>query len=79
MALNLKTFATRTITAIIFVTVLLAGICYNYVSFTVYFLWFLFGAYEFYQLAEKLGAKPYKWIGYLAGACMFGYSIVGKL
>lgn len=77
MALNLKTFTTRTITAIVFVTVLLTCICYNYLSFTaLFFIVSVWGLYEFYQLSEKLGAKPYKPIGYLAGICMFGYSVV---
>jgi phosphatidate cytidylyltransferase len=77
MALNLKTFATRTITAAIFVAVLLACICYNFVSFSsLFFIVSIWGLYEFYQLAEKLGAKPYKWIGYIIGACMFGFGVV---
>ena len=77
MALNLKTFATRTITAAIFVAVLLACICYNFVSFaSLFFVVSIWGLFEFYQLAEKLGAKPYKWIGYITGAFMFGFGIV---
>ncbi len=79
MALNLKTLTTRSLTAIVFVTVLLAGICNNYVSFTsLFFVVAIWGLHEFYQLSQKLGAKPYKPIGYLAGVCMFGYSIVGN-
>ena len=77
MALNLKTFATRTITAAVFVAVLLSCICYNFISFaTLFFIVSIWGLHEFYQLAEKLGAKPYKWIGYITGACMFGFGIV---
>jgi phosphatidate cytidylyltransferase len=79
MALNFKTFATRTITAAVFVAVLLACICYNYFSFTgLFFIVSIWGLYEFYQLSEKLGAKPYKPIGYLTGICMFGYSIIAN-
>lgn len=79
MALNLKTLSTRTITAAIFVAVLLACICTNYVSFTaLFFVVAIWGLYEFYQLSEKLGAKPYKPMGYLAGVCMFGYSVVAN-
>lgn len=79
MALNLKTLTTRTLTAIIFVAVLLACICTNYVTFTaLFYVVSIWGLYEFYQLAEKLGAMPYKPIGYLAGVCMFGYSIVAN-
>lgn len=79
MALNLKTFATRTITAAVFVAVLLACICCNYVSFTgLFFIVSIWGLYEFYQLSEKLGAKPYKLIGYIAGICLFCYAIVAN-
>ena len=79
MALNLKTFATRTITAAVFVAVLLACICGNYVSFTgLFFIVSIWGLYEFYQLSEKLGAKPYKLIGYIAGICLFCYAIVAN-
>ncbi|MBC7693989.1 MAG: phosphatidate cytidylyltransferase [Burkholderiales bacterium] len=79
MALNLRTFATRTITAAVFVAVLLACICFNYVSFTgLFFVVSIWGLYEFYKLAEKLGAKPYKVIGYMTGACMFFYCILAN-
>ena len=72
MALNLKTFTTRTLTAAVFVTVLLLCICYNYISFSALFLVVsVWGLYEFYQLAEKLGAKPYKAIGLITGALIF--------
>lgn len=73
MALNLKTFATRTLTAIVFVTILLSCIFGNYFSFAgLFFIVSIWGLYEFYQLAEKLGAKPYKNSGLLAGTFLFG-------
>lgn len=79
MALNFKTLTTRTLTAAIFVAVLLACICTNYVTFScLFFVVAIWGLYEFYQLSEKLGAKPYRPIGYLAGICMFCYSIVAN-
>jgi phosphatidate cytidylyltransferase len=79
MALNLKTFITRTITAAVFVAVLLSCICYNYISFTgLFFVVSIWGLYEFYQLSEKLGAKPYKPIGYIAGISLFSYSIISN-
>ena len=79
MALNLKTFFTRTITAIIFVAVLLTCICFNYFSFTgLFFVVSIWGLFEFYQLSEKLGAKPYKVIGYVTGIGLFSYSIVSN-
>ncbi len=72
MAFNTKTFITRTLTAIVFVAVLLGGIMYNYWSFALLFLVVsVWGLYEFYQLAEKLGAKPYKVIGLIAGTLLY--------
>lgn len=72
MAFNTKTFITRTLTAIVFVAVLLSGIMYNYVSFaSLFFVVSIWGLYEFYQLSEKLGAKPYKWIGLITGGFLY--------
>ncbi len=79
MALNFKTLTTRTITAAFFVAVLLTCINYNFLSFAALFLIVsIWGLHEFYKLSEKLGAKPYKPIGYLAGACIFSYSVVSN-
>lgn len=72
MALNLKTLLTRTTTAIVFVGVLLTAIFFNYISFVTLFLVVsIWGLIEFYQIAEKLGAKPYKWIGIISGLSLF--------
>lgn len=80
MALNLKTLATRTITAAIFVAVLLTCILYNYLSFAgLFFVVSVWGLYEFYQLAEKLGAKPYKGAGLISGAFLFGLSCLANI
>lgn len=77
MALNFKTLTTRTMTAAVFVAVLLTCINYSFISFASLFLVVsIWGLYEFYKLSEKLGAKPYKPIGYLAGGCIFSYSVV---
>lgn len=79
MALNLKTLITRAITAAVFVVVLLAGICFNYITFSsLFFLVSIWGLIEFYQLSEKLGAKPYKTIGIVVGAFLFLYSILSN-
>lgn len=79
MALNLKTLGTRTLTAVVFVAVLLSCIIFGYLSFaSLFFVVSVWGLYEFYQLAEKLGAKPYKGIGLLCGALLFLYSIVAN-
>jgi len=79
MALNLKTLITRTITAAVFVVVLLLGICWNYISFSaLFFLVSIWGLIEFYQLAEKLGAKPYKWLGIFIAILLFGYAFLSN-
>ena len=79
MALNFKTLTTRTLTAAVFVAVLLTCINFSFITFTGLFLIVsIWGLYEFYQLSEKLGAKPYKPLGYLAGICIFSYSIVAN-
>ena len=79
MALHLKTFITRTITATGFVAVLLACICSNYISFvSLFFIVAILGLHEFYKLTERLGAKPYKRIGYLTGIALFIYSIISN-
>lgn len=79
MALNLKTFTTRTLTAAVFVAVLLICICWNYVSFIGLFLVVsIWGLFEFYKLAENLGAKPYKLIGFISGICLFCFSIISN-
>lgn len=76
MALNFKTLTTRTLTAVVFVAVLLSCIYFNFISFAaLFFVVAVWGLYEFYQLAEKLGAKPYKTIGLIAGATLFSFAI----
>jgi phosphatidate cytidylyltransferase len=80
MALNIQTFIKRTITAVVFVAILLFGICYNYISFvSLFFVLSIWGLHEFYLLAEKLNAKPYKNIGYLAGIGLFLFSCLSQI
>lgn len=72
MALSLKKLGTRAVTALVFVLVLLTGLLWNYYSFSVlFFVIALWGLYEFYHVAEALGAKPQKKIGYLLGAISY--------
>lgn len=72
MALNLKTLTTRALTAAVFVGVLLACINYNYISFTLLFFGVsIWGLIEFYQIAEKLGAKPFKAIGIFSAMLIY--------
>lgn len=79
MALNLKTFTTRTLTAVVFVAVLLCCICYNFVSFAaLFFVVSVGGLSEFYRLAEKLGAQPYKITGHVTGILIFSYAVISN-
>lgn len=55
MAFNLKTFQTRTLTAIIFATVMLTGLLWNQWSFLILFSIIHFGCWwEFFNLLEKI-------------------------
>ncbi|MBS1637857.1 MAG: phosphatidate cytidylyltransferase [Bacteroidetes bacterium] len=80
MALNIKTLTTRTLTAAVFVAVLLTCINLSFLSFAgLFFMVSLWGLYEFYQLAEKLGAQPYRWPGYICGVFVFGAGILANM
>lgn len=77
MAFDIKTLTTRTITAVFFSAILLSCIVFSFITFSVLFLVVsVWGLHEFYKLSEKLGAKPYKLIGYLAGLCVFTFSVI---
>ncbi|MBA3664390.1 MAG: phosphatidate cytidylyltransferase [Bacteroidetes bacterium] len=72
MALNLKTLATRSISAAVFVVLLVGAVLWNYYSFTLFFFAVaLLGLNEFYRLAEKLGASPHKGLGFFAAVCAY--------
>lgn len=76
MALNINTLITRTLTAIVFVAVLLGAILFNYITFSLLFLIVsVWGLFEFYKLSEKLGAKPYKALGILSGGILYCYGV----
>jgi phosphatidate cytidylyltransferase len=60
MALNLQTFKTRTLTAIIFAAVMLVGLLWNGWSFIILFTIIHFGCwYEFVKLIRKIRPKDY--------------------
>lgn len=72
MALNLKTLAVRSISAVVFVAVLLNCVLWNYTSFSVFFfLVSMIGLYEFYKMASKLGTKPLLVPGFLSAALLY--------
>ena len=67
MALNIQTFKTRALTALLFVVVMLTGLLWNFWSFLILFTVIHFGCwYEFVKLMKKIYAKKY--LGY----CLFG-------
>jgi phosphatidate cytidylyltransferase len=72
MALNLKTLATRSMSAVVFVILLVGCVYWNYYSFSIFFFVVaMLGLNEFYKISEKLGASPYKGIGFVAGIILY--------
>ena len=64
MAFNLQTFITRTITATVFVAVLLTCICVNFYTLAgLFFVVSVWGLHEFYQISIKLKAQPDIFLG----------------
>ncbi len=67
MALNIKTFKTRALTALLFVVVMLVGLLWNFWSFLILFTVIHFGCwFEFVKLMKKIYQDKY--LGY----CLFG-------
>jgi phosphatidate cytidylyltransferase len=63
MTLDSKAFKTRTLTAIVFVIVMLAGLLWNQWSFIILFTIIHFGCwYEFIKLIKKINPSSYKLI-----------------
>ncbi len=60
MAFNIQTFKTRTLSSIIFVVVMLAGLLWNFWSFCILFTIIHFGCwYEFVRLMKKINHQKY--------------------
>ena len=76
MAFNVKTFRTRTLTAIIFAAVMLTGLMWNNWSFLILFSIIHFGCWwEYLRLAEKIhatGFHPYFKMGWM----VIGYGLM---
>jgi phosphatidate cytidylyltransferase len=72
MALNVKTFLTRSMSAVVFVLVLLGSLFFSYATFSLFFLLVaLIGVKEFIQIAEKLGAQPHKPAVYITSLVLY--------
>ena len=76
MAFNWQTFRTRTLTAIIFVAIMLAGLLWNSWSFLILFSVIHFGCWwEYLKLTEKINAAsfhPYTKLGFM----VMGYGLM---
>jgi phosphatidate cytidylyltransferase len=60
LALNIQTFKTRALTALLFVIVMLTGLLWNWWSFLILFTVIHFGCwYEFVKLMKKIYAEKY--------------------
>jgi len=76
MALDTKAFKTRTLTAIVFVIVMLIGLLWNQWSFAVLFIVIHFGCwYEFVKLIKKINPGSYIFIS-IAGLVYITIPIV---
>ncbi len=78
MALDLNTLKVRSISAAVFVIVLLSAVYFNYYTFFFFFFFVAIWALkEFYDLSEKMGASPFREIGMLSGVLVF-FSILSN-
>lgn len=72
MALNFKTLGVRALSALFFVALLLGCLLWNYYSFSIFFFVVaMIGLGEFYRLAEKMHASPYKVTGYILSILIY--------
>jgi phosphatidate cytidylyltransferase len=70
--MNVNNFVKRTLTATVFVAVLLGCTIWNQFSFSIlFFIITILGVWEFYSLSEKGGNQPQKIIGTISGAVLF--------
>ncbi len=68
----MKVFVTRSITAIIFATLVISSIMVHHLFFSILFLLVtILGLFEFYKLLKSIDVYPNKFSGILAGAVLF--------
>ncbi|NVO01770.1 MAG: phosphatidate cytidylyltransferase [Bacteroidetes bacterium] len=68
----MKNLITRTITGIVFVTLIIGSILFSHESFAIVFgIITILGLYEFYHLCETDGIKPMKYYGIFVGTTLF--------
>ncbi|HQQ94466.1 MAG TPA: phosphatidate cytidylyltransferase [Bacteroidia bacterium] len=72
MALNFKTLGIRTLSAAVFVFLLLGSVYFGYSAFTVFFFITAWGALrEFYNLARHMGTAPFEKTGLVLGIVLY--------
>lgn len=72
MALNLKTLGTRSVSASVFVILLLGSVWFGYSSFCLFFLAVsLMGLKEFYNLSDKFKLQSFNVIGLVLGLIFY--------
>lgn len=80
MALNLKTLGTRSVSASIFVILLLGSVWFGYNSFCLFFLAVsLMGLKEFYNLSDKFKLQSFNVIGIVLGLIFYALFINWQL
>lgn len=72
MALDINTLKVRSISAAVFVVVLLSAVYLNYYTFFFFFFFVsMWALKEFYDLSEKLGVSVYRGLGLFGGLITF--------
>jgi phosphatidate cytidylyltransferase len=72
MAAFFRTLGRRTLSAVVFVALLLGCLYWSYYSFSVFFLAAaVVTLHEVYGLAAATGAKPYRTLGLVSGVCLY--------
>jgi phosphatidate cytidylyltransferase len=70
----------RSLSAAVFVVLLMGSLLWNYYSFTIFFFAVaIMSLKEFFSIAAKLGARPYKVAGYIMAVLMYLLFINGGI
>ncbi|MFV0378283.1 MAG: phosphatidate cytidylyltransferase [Mangrovibacterium sp.] len=73
----MKNLLVRSLTGIVFVAVIIAGLFFGQYTFALLFLLILIGAlHEFFSITGATGFNPHRGLAYLTGALMFGLSFL---
>ncbi len=72
MGLNLRSFGTRTISALFFVVLMLGSLGWSYFSFTVFFLFVALGSlHEFFVMMRHMGLRPFTIAGFASALFLY--------